>query len=58
MTALKEGTNWSPRFAVFGDMGNANAQSLARLQQETQRGHFDMILHVGSLNNVFFVCIG
>jgi 3',5'-cyclic AMP phosphodiesterase CpdA len=47
MTALQEGTNWSPRFAVYGDMGNKNAQSLARIQQETQRGHFDMVLHVG-----------
>jgi acid phosphatase type 7 len=46
-TTLKEGSNWSPRLAVFGDMGNKNAQSLPRLQQETQRGHFDTILHVG-----------
>ncbi|XP_059483702.1 acid phosphatase type 7 [Neocloeon triangulifer] len=46
-TTMKEGTNWSPRFAVFGDMGNVNAQSLPRIQQETQRGHFDAILHVG-----------
>jgi acid phosphatase type 7 len=28
-------------------MGNKNAQSLPRLQQESQRGHFDAILHVG-----------
>lgn len=28
-------------------MGNKNARSLANLQQETQRGHFDAILHVG-----------
>ncbi|KAK2193212.1 hypothetical protein NP493_16g00054 [Ridgeia piscesae] len=33
--------------AVFGDMGNANARSLGRLQEETQRGHFDAFLHVG-----------
>lgn len=46
-TTIKEGSNWSPRLAVFGDMGNKNAQSLPRLQQETQRGHFDTILHVG-----------
>ena len=39
--------NWKPRFAVFGDMGNANAQSLPRLQQETQKGMYDMILHIG-----------
>lgn len=28
-------------------MGNVNAQSLARLQEEVQKGHFDAILHVG-----------
>jgi len=42
-----DGDNWSPKFAIYGDMGNENAQSLARLQEETQRGHFDAILHVG-----------
>jgi len=49
-TALK-GVNddWSPRFAVYGDMGNKNGRSLGYLQQETQRGHFDAILHVGDM---------
>nr|XP_006817248.1 PREDICTED: iron/zinc purple acid phosphatase-like protein-like [Saccoglossus kowalevskii] len=46
-TAMPSGSNWSPRFAVFGDMGNVNAQSVGALQQETQKGHFDAILHVG-----------
>ncbi|XP_055842962.1 acid phosphatase type 7-like isoform X2 [Episyrphus balteatus] len=41
------GTEWSPRLAIFGDMGNENAQSLARLQQDTQRGLYDAIIHVG-----------
>ena len=27
--------NWSPHFAIYGDMGNANAQSLPRLQRYT-----------------------
>ena len=31
-------SNWKPTFAVFGDMGNENAQSLPRLQRETQQG--------------------
>lgn len=39
--------NWQPQFAIYGDMGNENAQSLARLQEETQRGFYDAILHVG-----------
>lgn len=46
-TAMPSGSNWSPRFAVFGDMGNVNAQSVGRLQEETQAGNFDAILHVG-----------
>lgn len=39
--------SWQPSLAIFGDMGNENAQSLARLQEETQRGMYDAILHVG-----------
>ena len=54
--AMQPGTNWKPRFAVFGDMGNGNAQSLGRLQSEVQRGHFDAILHVGK--KCFFSILG
>ena len=39
--------DWSPQIVMFGDMGNANAQSMVRLQQETQRGFYDMVIHVG-----------
>ncbi|RZF35571.1 hypothetical protein LSTR_LSTR005099 [Laodelphax striatellus] len=39
--------NWSPHLAVYGDMGNKNAQSLPRLQQETQNNVYDAIIHVG-----------
>jgi len=28
-------------------LGNVNAQSVGRLQEETQAGHFDAVLHVG-----------
>ena len=38
------------RMAVYGDMGKDNAQSLPRLQEETQLGHFDLILHVGKFS--------
>ncbi|XP_055678798.1 acid phosphatase type 7 [Lutzomyia longipalpis] len=41
------GENWSPRLVLFGDMGNENAQSLARLQDDTQRKMYDAIIHVG-----------
>jgi hypothetical protein len=41
------GSKWSPRFAIFGDLGSDNAQSLPRLQEETMQGMYDAILHVG-----------
>ncbi|XP_071441921.1 acid phosphatase type 7 [Hetaerina americana] len=44
---MKDGVDWSPYLAVYGDMGNINAQSLPRLQEETQRGMYDAIIHVG-----------
>ncbi|KAK7104144.1 hypothetical protein V1264_018908 [Littorina saxatilis] len=46
-SAMKSGTNWSPRFAMYGDLGNINAQSLPRLQLETEQDKYDAILHVG-----------
>jgi len=46
-TVPSESVDWSPSLAIYGDMGNENAQSLSRLQQETQRGMYDAIIHVG-----------
>ena len=51
---LKSGVNWSPRLAIFGDLGSVNAKSLSYLQEETQNGNFDAILHVGELILEFF----
>jgi len=45
--ALKSGVDWSPRMAVFGDLGSVNAKSLSYLQEETQHGKYDAFLHVG-----------
>ncbi|GAB6031716.1 hypothetical protein CHUAL_009463 [Chamberlinius hualienensis] len=45
--ALKSGTKWSPKLALFGDLGNVNGRSLPYLQRETQNGDYDAILHVG-----------
>ncbi|XP_060531907.1 acid phosphatase type 7-like [Cylas formicarius] len=42
-----EDDQWSPNLVIYGDMGNENAQSLARLQEETQRGLYDAVLHIG-----------
>ena len=50
---FKSGVDWSPRLAVFGDLGSVNAKSLSYLQEETQMGHFDGILHVGEFNFCF-----
>ncbi|KXJ28316.1 Iron/zinc purple acid phosphatase-like protein [Exaiptasia diaphana] len=47
-TVRPAGANWSPRLALFGDMGNKNARSVPFLQEETQQGHFDAILHVAT----------
>lgn len=33
--------------AIYGDMGNDNAQSMAMLQEDTQRHMYDAIVHVG-----------
>lgn len=46
--AVKNGSDWSPRLAVFGDLGNENAKTLPRLQEDAQSGAFDAILHVGA----------
>lgn len=47
-TALNDSSGFSPRFALYGDLGNENPQSLARLQKETQLGMYDVILHIGA----------
>jgi hypothetical protein len=44
---LKTGNNWSPKFAVYGDLGNILGKTLGRIQDEVQRGYYDAILHVG-----------
>lgn len=48
--ALLNGSSWSPRFALFGDLGLVNPQSLSRLQRETQQGWYDAVLHIGRPN--------
>lgn len=46
-TALNDSVHFSPKFALYGDLGNENPQSLSRLQKETQLGMYDVILHIG-----------
>lgn len=43
----KNGTDWPISVVMYGDMGAINAQSLSRLQEETQMGMYDAVIHVG-----------
>ncbi|XP_011301177.1 iron/zinc purple acid phosphatase-like protein [Fopius arisanus] len=47
VTPPSNSPTWTPQIVIFGDMGNENAQSLSRLQEETQRGLYDAAIHVG-----------
>ncbi|CAG2120992.1 unnamed protein product, partial [Medioppia subpectinata] len=44
---LNEGIDWSPKIAIYGDLGNVLAESLGPLQEEAQQGVYDMIMHLG-----------
>ncbi|XP_076098898.1 acid phosphatase type 7-like [Mytilus galloprovincialis] len=45
--SMKDGSDWSPRIALFGDLGFVNPQSVPRLINETKKGMYDAIFHVG-----------
>uniref|UniRef100_D3TQW3 Purple acid phosphatase n=1 Tax=Glossina morsitans morsitans TaxID=37546 RepID=D3TQW3_GLOMM len=47
LNTVPQGSEWSPRLAIYGDMGNENAQSMARLQKDAQQGMYDAIIHIG-----------
>ena len=47
MYVLKDGTDWSPRFAVFGDLGLVNGISIPFLINETNSRNWDIVLHNG-----------
>lgn len=58
-TALNDSSSFSPKFALYGDLGNENPQSLARLQKESQLSMYDVILHIGNLHmdiNIMLHC--
>ncbi|XP_063477269.1 acid phosphatase type 7 isoform X2 [Symphalangus syndactylus] len=46
--AFKNGAHWSPRLAVFGDLGADNPKALPRLRRDTQQGMYDAVLHVAT----------
>ncbi|PVD25439.1 hypothetical protein C0Q70_13095 [Pomacea canaliculata] len=45
--AMKDGSDWSPKMMVYGDMGSRNDRALPYLQHNAHTGHFDAVLHVG-----------
>ena len=47
-TAMNNGSHWSPRIVLFGDLGHINAQSLPRLKMEAMQGLYDAVFHIGS----------
>ena len=46
---LPDSSDWSPRFVVYGDLGNSNGRTIGRLQDEVQQNRYDVLLHVGDL---------
>ena len=49
---MKEGSDWSPHIALYGDFGFSNHQSLQRLMIDNDQGLYDAVFHVGK----FFKC--
>ncbi|UYV74648.1 ACP7, partial [Cordylochernes scorpioides] len=49
LQAKKSGSDWSPRLALYGDLGNENGRSIATLQTMAQQGDIDCVLHFGDM---------
>ena len=45
--SIRNGTDWSPRLLVYGDMGSVNARSLQQMTKEVLADRYDLVLHVG-----------
>ncbi|KAF0295447.1 Acid phosphatase type 7 [Amphibalanus amphitrite] len=45
--AIPEGSDWSPRVAVFADLGVQDATTVPFLTKDVQSGMYDAALHVG-----------
>ncbi|OTF73611.1 hypothetical protein BLA29_014608, partial [Euroglyphus maynei] len=44
---LPIGNEWLPRFAIYGDLGYVNEQSLLYLKKDVEQNMYDVIFHVG-----------
>ncbi|XP_074602984.1 acid phosphatase type 7-like [Brevipalpus obovatus] len=47
--SMIHGSDWSPRLAIYGDMGDQDARILDKVYEKSQEHFFDAILHVGDL---------
>lgn len=47
--AFEERADGGYIYAVYGDLGNVNARSLGKIQQQAQRSLIDAVLHVGDI---------
>ncbi|GAU99383.1 hypothetical protein RvY_10399 [Ramazzottius varieornatus] len=45
--SIRNGSDWSPRLLVYGDMGAVNARSLQQMTKEVLEDRYDLVLHVG-----------
>ena len=52
--AMRDGPDWSPSIALYGDFGFSNHQSLQRLFIDKAKGMYDAILHVGKNFTLLF----
>jgi hypothetical protein len=47
-TVMRDNEVFPGRMAVYSDMNNDKAHSMTRFQEETQVGHLDLTLYVGT----------
>ena len=44
---LPRGNKWNPSFAIYGDLGYQNEESLPYLSKDVQKDMYDVIFHIG-----------
>ncbi len=47
--AISNSSNFSPRLAIYGDLGHENGVSIPQLVTDVKNGLYDAILHIGLL---------
>jgi hypothetical protein len=47
---MRDGNDWSPHVALYGDFGFSNHQSLQRLMIDNDQGMYDAVFHVGKFH--------